>query len=86
MPCYNYKYLKALTFCLLLSVNLLFCHYSRAQDTTALKQILNQAEHYRNALPSEKLYLQTDREQYTIGDTVWLKAYLFNAATYTPLH
>ncbi|RFZ81111.1 hypothetical protein DYU05_20335 [Mucilaginibacter terrenus] len=84
MPCYNYKYLKALTLCLLLSVNLLFCNYSIAQDATGLKQILNRAEQYREAFPFEKLHLQTDREQYTIGDTVWLKAYVFNAATYTP--
>ena len=31
----------------------------------------------------EKLYLQFDKPYYTIGDTIWFKAYLFNAAYLT---
>jgi hypothetical protein len=32
----------------------------------------------------EKLYLQFDRPYYTTFDTIWFKASLFNATTYTP--
>ncbi|HEY2581890.1 MAG TPA: carboxypeptidase-like regulatory domain-containing protein, partial [Mucilaginibacter sp.] len=31
--------------------------------------------------PAEKLYLQFDKPYYAIGDTIWFKAYLFNAPT-----
>ncbi len=33
--------------------------------------------------PIEKLYLQFDKPYYAIGDTIWFKAYLFNAAYFT---
>lgn len=35
---------------------------------------------YVQLLSPEKLYLQTDREVYRVGDTVWFKGYLENAA------
>lgn len=31
--------------------------------------------------PAEKIYLQFDKDTYTPGDTLWFKAYLFNAPT-----
>ncbi|SEO55226.1 hypothetical protein SAMN05192574_10959 [Mucilaginibacter gossypiicola] len=31
--------------------------------------------------PAEKIYLQLDKNVYTSGDTLWFKAYLFNAPT-----
>lgn len=31
--------------------------------------------------PAEKIYLQLDKSTYTPGDTLWFKAYLFNAPT-----
>lgn len=33
--------------------------------------------------PAEKLYLHTDKPYYNIGDTLWFKAYLFDAASLT---
>ena len=33
---------------------------------------------YSQLLSPEKLYLQTDRETYCVGDTVWFKGYLMN--------
>ncbi len=30
------------------------------------------------AYPKEKVYLQTDRPYYTVGETIWLKGYLFD--------
>ena len=35
---------------------------------------------YFHLLSPEKVYLQTDREVYSIGDTLWFKGYLENAA------
>lgn len=32
--------------------------------------------------PAEKIYLQLDKSTYTTGDTLWFKAYLFNAPTF----
>ncbi len=32
-------------------------------------------------LPQEKLYVHTDRDVYTAGDTIWFRAYLVNAST-----
>lgn len=32
-----------------------------------------------------KLYVQTDREIYFLGDTIWLSAYLLNGKTHTPV-
>lgn len=35
---------------------------------------------YSKLLAPEKLYLQTDREVYCVGDTIWFKGYLRNAS------
>ena len=37
----------------------------------------------RERLPVEKLYLQTDKPAYVQEDTIWFKAYLFNADYFT---
>lgn len=34
-------------------------------------------------MPAEKLYVHTDKSYYNVGDTIWFKAYLFDAATLT---
>nr|WP_319270665.1 hypothetical protein [uncultured Draconibacterium sp.] len=40
-----------------------------------------------NASPQgfQKLYVQTDREIYFLGDTIWLSAYLLNGKTHAPV-
>jgi len=35
-------------------------------------------------MPGEKLYLQFDKPSYLLDDTVWFKAYVFNASFLTP--
>ncbi len=55
-----------------------------AQDTSAIKKLIHTAEDSQARLPLEKLYLQLDRPYYTTYDTIWFKANLFKAATYTP--
>lgn len=38
----------------------------------------------RACMPGEKIYLQFDRPSYLPGDTIWFKAYLFNASFLSP--
>ncbi|GAB3929211.1 TonB-dependent receptor plug domain-containing protein [Larkinella terrae] len=33
---------------------------------------------YHTAYPKEKVYVQTDKPYYTVGETVWMKGYLFD--------
>ncbi|WP_184549431.1 carboxypeptidase regulatory-like domain-containing protein [Mucilaginibacter sp. FT3.2] len=46
-----------------------------------LLSITSRSDSLANANPAEKLYLQFDKPYYAIGDTIWFKAYLFNAPT-----
>ena len=36
------------------------------------------------AFPQEKLYAQTDRAEYTCGDTIWVRHHVANATTLVP--
>src|ERR1700729_4234018 len=61
---------------------LLFCVNLFAQQKIAdagLVRLIKQQDSLQQRLPVEKLYLQTDKAVYTIGDTIWFKGYLFNA-------
>ena len=49
-----------------------------------LIKLTSSADTFKNAYPIEKLYLQFDKPYYAIGDTIWFKAYLFNAAYLLP--
>jgi len=44
-----------------------------------LSQLVKWEDSLHRTLPVEKLYIQTDKPIYAFGDTIWLKAYLFNA-------
>ncbi|WP_457289503.1 hypothetical protein [Pedobacter sp. UYP24] len=46
----------------------------------ALKKILQASGNFNKTLPPEKVYIQTDKLEYFIGDTLWLKSYVFTAA------
>jgi TonB-dependent SusC/RagA subfamily outer membrane receptor len=37
---------------------------------------------YSQQRPTEKVYVQTDRDAYLIGETIWLKGYLVNGTTH----
>lgn len=54
-----------------------------AQQGTAENALLRLTQHSDslvNKAAPEKLYIQFDKPAYVTGDTIWLKAYLFNAA------
>lgn len=48
-----------------------------------VKKIIALVDSFNAKLPSEKLYLHFDKPYYAVGDTMWFKAYLFQAATHT---
>ena len=49
----------------------------RAIDDPFVNMLIEKLNAYNQQLPSEKVYLQTDRDNYVPGETVWLKGYLF---------
>ena len=36
--------------------------------------------------PQEKIHVMTDRDHYMAGDTIWLRAFVVDAATHQPVH
>jgi hypothetical protein len=72
--------LKNSVFGILLSVAVFSVQQTSAQtNSTQLHNIIGSVNHFTDTLPPEKVYLQTDRHNYAIGDTIWFKAYLFDA-------
>ena len=51
---------------------------------SAQSLIDNNFQAYSKLLAPEKLYLQTDREVYCVGDTIWFKGYFRNASDGKP--
>lgn len=47
-------------------------------------QLQQQIEDYLAKAPQEKIYIQTDRDYYLAGDTLWFRAHLVDAATNIP--
>lgn len=49
-----------------------------------LKERINALQRYTSTNPTEKLYLQLDRQWYTPGDTIWFKAYAVQGPAHQP--
>lgn len=64
----------------------LFCCVKTFAQSDELRESLLKYTHHSDSLTSkyaaEKVYLQLDKQDYAAGDTIWLKAYLFNAASH----
>ena len=56
------------------AVTAIFC----GNTLSAQNKLEERFKAYSQLLSPEKLYLQTDRETYCVGDTVWFKGYLIN--------
>ena len=56
-----------------------FCMKGQHSDTLAMR-----LEHQVQALPHEKVYLQTDKKAYLSGERIWLRAHLVNASDGRP--
>jgi hypothetical protein len=59
-------------------VLLAFFHLSAyaQQDTTSLNTIINKTNKLAHQYPTEKVYLHMDKPYYSVGDTIWFKAYV----------
>ncbi|HEY0245551.1 MAG TPA: hypothetical protein VGC01_08320 [Mucilaginibacter sp.] len=58
--------------------------YTQSNAQSELQHIINSVTNLTIAKGIEKIYLHTDKPFYAVGDTLWFKAYLFNAAYLTP--
>ena len=54
-----------------------------AQDKPVFHTILGKLTTYADLNAPEKIYLQTDKDYYTNGETIWFKTYLVNGITHT---
>ncbi|WKN32323.1 TonB-dependent receptor plug domain-containing protein [Porifericola rhodea] len=79
------KYKISLLACLVLFFGLSAFIWKDDPIQGLIDTIKNKLETYRVNYNSEKLYLHLDKSQYVAGETVWLKAYLVEAATNQPL-
>ncbi|TAE25986.1 MAG: TonB-dependent receptor [Cytophagales bacterium] len=50
---------------------------SRFIDDSFVNTVVEKLSAYNQQLPREKVYVQTDRDLYVPGETIWLKGYLF---------
>src|ERR1700743_258896 len=50
--------------------------------STDLLKFTNHSNSLTGQYPAEKAYLQFDKPYYTLGDTIWFKAYLLNAPSF----
>ncbi|HCN85192.1 MAG TPA: hypothetical protein DIT07_16480, partial [Sphingobacteriaceae bacterium] len=72
---------KKIFFLILLS--LVACLSARSQTSSGIQSIIASADTLRSRMPAEKLYIQFDKPYYSTGDTIWLKAYVLDAAFLT---
>ncbi|MDB5114622.1 MAG: hypothetical protein JWQ79_114 [Mucilaginibacter sp.] len=69
---------------LMISGSCLFKAWGQTTINVHTKAIFTAVDNMRRLLPVEKLYLQTDKPYYNLGDTLRFKAYLLNADFLTP--
>jgi hypothetical protein len=51
------------------------------EETGNTTEVVKAMKALQQRMPAEKLYVHTDKPYYNLGDTIWFKAYLFDAAT-----
>lgn len=54
----------------------------RLADEPFINTLVDKLAAYNQQLPREKVYLQTDRDNYVPGETIWLKGYLFEGVAH----
>ena len=54
-----------------------------AQDNPVFNNILGKLTTYASLNVPEKVYLQTDKDYYTNGETIWFKTYIVNGIAHT---
>lgn len=66
----------------LLCMGFLLCLVSEISAQHSMQQILGKLTSHTTRIPVEKVYLQTDKDSYTKGETIWFKTYLLNGTTH----
>jgi hypothetical protein len=59
---------------------LLFPIVALGQQKILTNQLVAAIDGFNNRIPAEKVFLQTDKPYYSSGDTIWMKAYVLDAA------
>lgn len=54
----------------------------RSYDDEFIQRLVEQFRVYSGQHPTEKVYIHIDRDTYLIGETVWLKGYIFDGKTH----
>jgi len=72
--------MRSLYFCFSI-VLLMLCVRAQSQSVSSVKQQINAISAYNAAHTPEKIFIQTDKQNYIKADTLWFKAYVFDAAT-----
>jgi TonB-dependent SusC/RagA subfamily outer membrane receptor len=55
--------------------------FSSADDTFPV-YLVERLQAFNTAYPKEKVYVQTDKPYYTVGETIWLKGFLFDGPSH----
>ncbi|RXF67182.1 carboxypeptidase-like regulatory domain-containing protein [Arcticibacter tournemirensis] len=53
--------------------------FSFIRDDDPLKNLLSKLEKFKDEYPQEKVHIHTDKPYYSVGDSIWFKAYIVNA-------
>src|SRR6187402_912029 len=54
---------------------------AQGQTVRPIQQEINTISAYNTAFTPEKVFIQTDKQNYNKEDTLWFKAYVFDAAS-----
>lgn len=65
-------------------IGLFFALQSPAQENSVFLNVPGKLITYTNSYAPDKVYLQTDKDYYTNGETIWFKAYVLNGITHLP--
>ncbi len=57
-----------------------------AQENANFQNVQVKLARYASHYAPEKIYLQTDKDFYTYGETIWFQTYLLNGITHLPSH
>jgi hypothetical protein len=61
---------------------LLSANYLHAQEKPDFDVLVGKLASYAELAPPDKVYLHTDKDMYTNGETIWFKAYALNGITH----
>ena len=83
MSYFRFNVFLKLTAALLLLCGLTMRSQAQSAQKEAINKLIHDANSFNDKRGVEKLYLQTDKDNYIAGDTLWFKAYLFDALSLT---